>query len=174
MRKTICVLLTAGLLLFSLTACSKKSAEADSSDYSDYIISSGTYANGDAPFEDIPFIQYSISVPSDWAAEESGYWENEAYYTFHKDGSTDLYAGESYVMEYMDEAFRLAEIEVATLEFGDYEAKLRVVNYDDGYRYFFYIPVGGSYCEITGRAPERTQEQQDEFFEIVKTFKTVE
>lgn len=171
MKKIICVLLTAVLLQLSLTACTEKKAEIA---LSDYIISSGTYANGDKPFDDIPFIRYSINVPSDWTVEKSGYWENETYYTFHKDSSTNLYAGESYLRDYMDNTFLSSESEITTLEFGDYIVKLRVIEYNDGYRYFFCIPVDKSYCRITGLSSEYSQEQQDEFFDIVKTFEIVE
>ena len=168
MKKNICVLSTILLLILSLAGCTKKTTETA---LSDYTISSGTYANGDAPFDDIPFITYSISVPGYWTAESGGYWENEVYYTFHKDEKTNLYAGESYIQEYMDETSLSAESDVSTLAFGDYTAKLTVIEYNDGYRYYFYIPVDKSYCRITGLAPEYSQEQQDEFFEIVQTFR---
>lgn len=170
MKKYICVLLAALLLLLSLSACTKKKEDVF---LSDYIVSSGTYANGDAPFDDIPFIQYSIRVPDDWKMEESGYWENETYYTFHKDSATNLYAGESYRKDYMDATALSAENDITALEFGGYNVQLRVIEYSDGFRYFFYIPVDQSYCRITGLSPEYSQEQQDEFFDIVKTFKIV-
>lgn len=171
MSKSIWVLSAALLLLLSLAACTEKEAEVA---LSDYTVSSGTYANGDAPFNDIPFIQYSIRVPSDWMAEQSGYWENERYYTFHKDDATSLYAGESYLRDYMDGTALASESDVTTLEFGDYDVKLRVIEYNDGFRYYFYIPVDKSYCRITGLSPEHSQERQNEFFDIVKTFELVE
>jgi len=172
MKKIICVLLTAALLLLSLTVCTEKKAEIA---LSDYIISSGTYANGDKPFDDIPFIKYSISVPSDWTVEKSGYWENETYYTFHKDSSTNLYAGESYIRDYMDATSLSPEndFNITSLEFGDYDVKLWVMEYNDGFRYSFFIPVDKSYCRITGLSLEYSQELQDKFFDIVKTFEIV-
>lgn len=171
MKKIMFVLLTAGLLLLLLAACTEKIAETNSSEY---IISSGTYANGDKPFDDIPFIKYSVIVPTDWTVEKSGYWENETYYTFHKNSSTNLYAGESYIRDYMDETTLSPENDITALEFGDYNVKLRVIEYGDGFRYYFYIPVDKSYCRITGLSLDYSQEQQDEFFEIIKTFKIVE
>lgn len=171
MKKSICALLTAVVLLLLLAACTEQKEEIA---LTGYTISSGTYANGDAPFSDIPFIQYSIDVPSDWTAEKSGYWENETYYTFHKDSSTNVYAGESYVRDYIDETALSSESDTTTLAFGDYIVTLRVIEYDDGYRYFFYIPVDKSYCRITGLSLEYSKEQQDEFFGIVKTFELVE
>jgi hypothetical protein len=141
---------------------------------SEYTISSGTYANGDAPFDDIPFIRYSISVPGNWMAEKNGTWENEAYYTFHKDSSTNLYAGESYRKDYMDGTSLSVESDLTTLAFGDYSVKLRVIEANEGFYYYFYIPVDNSYCQITGFSTEYSQKQQDEFFDIVKTFEVVE
>jgi hypothetical protein len=140
----------------------------------DYTISSGTYANGDMPFDDIPFIQYNISIPSDWTAEQSGYWENEVYYTFHKDDTTSLYAGESYRKDYMDATTLTRTDSITMLEFGDYTVPLVVTEAIDSVRYRFFIPVGESYCCITGLTPEYSKEQQDEFFEIVKTFEIAE
>jgi hypothetical protein len=169
MRKSIGVYLAVVLLCLSLVGCAKETA------LSDYVISSGTYANGDAPSNDIPFIQYSIRVPSDWTAEKSGNWENEAYYTFQKDSGASLYAGESYLKEYMDETSLSLTDEITTLSFGEYTVSLRVIEDVNGFRYHFYIPADEtSYCRITGISPEYSQEQQDEFFEIVKTFKIIE
>jgi hypothetical protein len=135
----------------------------------EYEISSGTYSNGDMPYDDIPFIEYTISVPEGWTAEESGYWDNERYYTFHKNDEINLYAGESYRMDYMDET-TLSLDGITELALGDYDVKLWVQEANDGVRYSFFIPVGESYVCMTGFSTEYSKEQEDEFFEIVKTF----
>lgn len=173
-KRIYCKILFAATVLLSLLLVTSCDVKNDSNTNIDYTISSGTYANGDMPFDDIPFINYKISVPSDWTAEKSGYWENEIYYTFHKDDSTNLYAGESYKRDYMDNTSLSSETDITTLEFGDFIATLRVIEYEDGYRYYFYIPVEKSYCCITGLSLEYSQEQQDEFFDITKTFKVVD
>lgn len=136
----------------------------------EYTISSGTYANGDKPIDEIPFIEYSITAPSAWIAEESGYWENEKYYTIYKDNATRVYAGESYIRDYIDATILSSEGNITTLEFGGYIVKLRIIEANDGFHYYFYIPVDTSYCLITGLSSENSLDQQDEFFDIVKSF----
>jgi len=151
--------------------------------YSEYIIISGTYSNGDIPSPDIPFIEYSLTVPDYWEAkriepgERAGIffpYTGEIYYTFTKNNETHIHAVSSYLKNMIDNQHEYFETDILWLEINGYDVRLSVQKFNDGYMYNFYVLTGESYSLIRGISPEYSEELKEEFISIIETFKIVE
>ncbi|MDR2572092.1 MAG: hypothetical protein LBD23_17580 [Oscillospiraceae bacterium] len=149
---------------------------------SDYIIISGTYANGDIPFDDIPFIRYTIDIPDDWTVERVEYGsfveiykpsDDEIYYKFSKNNTIHLYAVSSFLKSMIDYQFEEFELDTIDFEVNGYDVMLLINSYNNKYGYSFYITVDQSYCLIKGVSPENTEDQKEEFISIIETFRIV-